>query len=127
MEILPSEVNSSPCRAARVGSTQSIMSTPIPAYCAISSGVPTPIKYRGLSAGRCWTVASATSRVTSRGSPTLNPPMAYPGKSISTVRSADRIYVLSSGRVAESGTHEELIAADGIYAELFSLQALPYQ
>ena len=45
----------------------------------------------------------------------------------STVRSADRIYVLSSGRVAESGTHEELIAADGIYAELFSLQALPYQ
>jgi ATP-binding cassette subfamily B protein len=45
----------------------------------------------------------------------------------STVRSADRIYVLSGGRVAESGTHEELIAADGIYAELFSLQALPYQ
>jgi ATP-binding cassette subfamily B protein len=45
----------------------------------------------------------------------------------STVRSADRIYVLSSGRVEESGTHEELIAAAGLYAELFSLQALPYQ
>jgi ATP-binding cassette, subfamily B, bacterial len=45
----------------------------------------------------------------------------------STVRSADRIYVLSSGRVAESGTHEELLAAGGLYAELFSLQALPYQ
>ncbi|HTR93901.1 MAG TPA: ATP-binding cassette domain-containing protein [Trebonia sp.] len=45
----------------------------------------------------------------------------------STVRSADRIYVLSGGRVEESGTHDELIAADGIYAELFSLQALPYQ
>ncbi len=45
----------------------------------------------------------------------------------STVRSADRIYVLSGGRVAESGSHEELIAAGGLYAELFSLQALPYQ
>lgn len=45
----------------------------------------------------------------------------------STVRSADRIYVLSAGRVAESGTHEELLAADGTYAELFNLQASPYQ
>lgn len=45
----------------------------------------------------------------------------------STVRSADRIYVLSGGRVAESGTHEELMVAGGLYAELFSLQALPYQ
>ena len=45
----------------------------------------------------------------------------------STVRSAGRIYVLSGGRVAESGTNEELVAAGGLYAELFSLQALPYQ
>jgi ATP-binding cassette, subfamily B, bacterial len=45
----------------------------------------------------------------------------------STVRSADRIYVLSAGQVAESGTHEELLAADGTYAELFNLQASPYQ
>ena len=45
----------------------------------------------------------------------------------STVRSADRIYVLSGGRLAESGTHDELLAADGTYAELFSLQASPYQ
>lgn len=44
----------------------------------------------------------------------------------STVRNADRIYVLDSGRVAESGTHDELMAHEGIYAELFRLQAAAY-
>ena len=41
----------------------------------------------------------------------------------STVRSADRIYVLNEGYVVESGTHEELLAAGTTYAELFTLQA----
>jgi len=45
----------------------------------------------------------------------------------STVRAADRIYVLDSGSVVEAGTHAELLARDGIYAELFTLQASPYQ
>lgn len=44
----------------------------------------------------------------------------------STVRSADRIYVLQDGRVTEHGTHEQLMALGGHYAELFSLQAAAY-
>lgn len=39
------------------------------------------------------------------------------------VRMADRIYVLTRGRVSEAGSHDELMAADGQYAELFNLQA----
>lgn len=45
----------------------------------------------------------------------------------STVRMADRILVLKGGTVLEIGTHEELMAADKLYAELFSLQAAGYQ
>jgi ATP-binding cassette, subfamily B, bacterial len=39
------------------------------------------------------------------------------------VRMADRIYVLHRGQVTEAGTHDELMASGGQYAELFSLQA----
>jgi ATP-binding cassette subfamily B protein len=45
----------------------------------------------------------------------------------STVRMADRIVVLEYGRVAEQGTHSELVAARGRYAELFELQASGYR
>jgi ATP-binding cassette subfamily B protein len=41
----------------------------------------------------------------------------------SSVRTADRIVVLERGRLIESGTHRELIAAGGLYAELLELQA----
>jgi len=41
----------------------------------------------------------------------------------SSVRHADRIVVLAGGKVIEQGTHEELLAANGRYAELFRLQA----
>jgi len=45
----------------------------------------------------------------------------------STVRRADRIVVLDEGRVTEDGTHAELLAANGWYAELFHLQAARFQ
>jgi ATP-binding cassette subfamily B protein len=41
----------------------------------------------------------------------------------STVRRADRIAILDSGQITESGSHEELMTAGGQYAELFALQA----
>lgn len=41
---------------------------------------------------------------------------------LSTIRHADRIWVLSSGVIAESGTHDELVADEGIYAALWKVQ-----
>jgi ATP-binding cassette subfamily B protein len=45
----------------------------------------------------------------------------------SSVRMADRIVVLGDGRVEASGTHEQLLAQGGRYAELFELQAAGYR
>ena len=41
---------------------------------------------------------------------------------LSTIRDADQILVVDAGRVTERGSHEELLAADGLYAELYHTQ-----
>lgn len=45
----------------------------------------------------------------------------------SSVRMADRIFVLADGQVQAAGTHEELVAQPGLYSELFELQAAGYR
>jgi ABC-type multidrug transport system fused ATPase/permease subunit len=41
---------------------------------------------------------------------------------LSTVREADQILVVDGGRIVERGTHEELVSAGGLYAELYRTQ-----
>jgi ATP-binding cassette subfamily B protein len=45
----------------------------------------------------------------------------------STVRMADLIVVVDGGRVVGAGSHDDLIAAGGLYAELYELQARAYR
>ena len=52
----------------------------------------------------------------------FRPPFAR----FSSVRSADRIYVLHDGEIVEEGTHDLLMRLGGRYAELFTLQAKAY-
>jgi ATP-binding cassette subfamily B protein len=66
--------------------------------------------------------AEAAREAGARGSVTLLVTHRF-----STVASADLVVVLDQGRVLEAGTHEELIAARGRYAELYELQARGYR
>jgi len=46
---------------------------------------------------------------------------------LSTIRNADRIYVLKEGRVAEEGSHDKLLALDGEFARLYHMQLAPQE
>jgi ATP-binding cassette subfamily B protein len=71
---------------------------------------------RGASLGASGPAASADGRIT-----------ILVSHRFSTVRMADLIVVLQGSRVAEVGTHEELMARGGPYAELYGIQAAAYQ
>ncbi|MEO1765554.1 MAG: ATP-binding cassette domain-containing protein, partial [Cyanobacteria bacterium J06629_18] len=45
---------------------------------------------------------------------------------LSTVKMADRIYVMDNGTIVEGGTHHELMKLEGTYAHLFEIQASQY-
>jgi len=41
---------------------------------------------------------------------------------LSTIRDADQVLVMQAGQIVERGTHEELLARNGLYAELYRRQ-----
>jgi len=53
----------------------------------------------------------------------LHGPMPTKCGTFSTVRMADQVAVLDQGRIVETGSHDQLVDAEGRYAELFRLQA----
>ncbi|HYT40343.1 MAG TPA: ABC transporter ATP-binding protein, partial [Acidimicrobiia bacterium] len=67
------------------------------------------------------TIARATRRARARGAVTM-----LVSHRFSTVRMADVIVVIDGGKVLEVGSHDELMARGGLYAELFSLQSSAY-
>lgn len=46
---------------------------------------------------------------------------------VSSMRAVDRVYVLGHGRIVETGSHEQLIADRGLYADLYTLQATSFE
>ena len=65
------------------------MSTPFEIFSNKLTGVPTPIKYLGLSGGKIEQTKSETLYISSSGSPTDKPPIAYPLANLPETNSVD--------------------------------------
>ena len=89
MFITPCQVKSIAFLAFLVGITQSIISIPRPMLSMIFQGVPTPIKYLGLSFGKISVTSSVILYISSSGSPTESPPIAFPSAPASEITSAE--------------------------------------
>ena len=50
----------------------------------------------------------------------------YISHRLSTTRNADKIYVMKSGRIVESGSHAELLTMNGLYKTMWEAQASKY-
>ena len=57
---------------------------------------------------------------------TKNKLLIFVTQRYSTVRIADRIFVMNKGQIVEEGTHNELMKKEGKYKRLFTLQAQAY-
>ena len=81
----PVEVINCPFLAFLVGSTQSNISMPYLTASTISSGLPTPMRYLGLSSGNLSAINARIFVFSSLDSPTLSPPSATPSNPISFI------------------------------------------
>ena len=68
------------------------------------------------------TRSAVTPRTRSRASSTVVRGSAPIAHRLSTIREADQILVIDEGQVRERGRHDELLAAGGLYAELYQTQ-----
>src|SRR5690606_15387709 len=87
--MIPFWVNSIPFLAFLLGITQSNISIPNAMFSKRFTGVPTPIRYLGLSCGKILVTTSVIAYISSAGSPTERPPIAFPSLLKEAMVSAD--------------------------------------
>lgn len=56
----------------------------------------------------------------------INHTMIFISHRLSSVKNADKVFMLEEGRIIEEGTHHELMKMNGSYAEMYKKQAMSY-